>query len=156
MIDLKLLRNNFELVRKKIKNKDPNFPINDLFEKDRILSEKKRTLEDKFSQINNISKKYSESKNLEELKKKSLEINDEVELLKKEIFSLEENFFEIYLSCPNLPDDSLPIGGKEKNETVRFFGAKKEFDFELKNHVDLLSENKILDLKVVLYFILQN
>ena len=124
MIDLKLLRTNFQFVKEKIKKKDPNFPVDDLFEKDQILLEKKRILEEKLSKINLISKNYSINPS-DELKKESIKINSEVEFLKKEIELLEKNFLEIYLSCPNIPDDSLPTGDKDQNKVIKTFGEKK-------------------------------
>lgn len=144
MIDLKLLRTNFQFVKEKIKKKDPNFPVDDLFEKDQILLEKKRILEEKLSKINLISKNYSINPS-DELKKESIKINSEVEFLKKEIELLEKNFLEIYLSCPNIPDDSLPTGDKDQNKVIKIFGEKKLFDFKPENHLDLLIRNKLID-----------
>ena len=42
MIDIKLLRSNFDFVKEKILKKDPNFPIDELFEKDKILNNLKK------------------------------------------------------------------------------------------------------------------
>ena len=72
MIDLKLLRNNFDLIEKKNLNKDPSFPIRELYEKDKFLINKKIELDEKLFEINNISKKFSANKGFEELKKNLL------------------------------------------------------------------------------------
>ena len=39
---------------------------------------------------------------------------------------------------PNLPDDSVPVGKDENdNEEIRRWGAPREFEFEVRDHVDL-------------------
>ena len=42
------------------------------------------------------------------------------------------------LSIPNLPHESVPVGKDEtENVEVRKVGTPREFDFEIKDHVDL-------------------
>lgn len=46
---------------------------------------------------------------------------------------------------PNIPDEDVVAGGKENNEIVRTWGEKPEFSFEIKNHVDLVTELDLVD-----------
>ncbi len=42
------------------------------------------------------------------------------------------------MTLPNLPHDSVPVGaGEEGNVEVRKWGTPKQFDFEVKDHVDV-------------------
>ncbi|MBQ7830159.1 MAG: serine--tRNA ligase [Clostridia bacterium] len=49
------------------------------------------------------------------------------------------------LGLPNLPDRDLLPGGKENNESIRFFSEPRKFDFEPKNHVDLCNALGLID-----------
>ena len=46
---------------------------------------------------------------------------------------------------PNIPDEDLLAGEKENNAVIREVGKKPEFDFEMKNHVDLCTNLGIID-----------
>ncbi len=48
-----------------------------------------------------------------------------------------QEFKSLYLHCPNIPIELLPIGGKEANKVVQVYGKKPVFDFEPANHVEL-------------------
>lgn len=42
------------------------------------------------------------------------------------------------MSVPNIPDESAPHGADENdNVEIRKWGEPKQFDFEVKDHVDL-------------------
>jgi seryl-tRNA synthetase len=73
----------------------------------------------------------------------SQQIKDIEELLR----SVEERLFQFASTIPNLPDESVPIGQSEAdNSEVRRFGVIPKFDFEPKAHWDLGAELGILDL----------
>ncbi len=46
---------------------------------------------------------------------------------------------------PNLPADDVAPGGKENNTVVRVSGAAPAFDFEARNHVDLVTRLGLID-----------
>jgi seryl-tRNA synthetase len=53
---------------------------------------------------------------------------------------------DIYLTIPNLPDLSVPIGNSEKeNLEIRCWGQPTEFDFTPLDHVDLGEKSGLLD-----------
>ena len=55
---------------------------------------------------------------------------------------------ELLSTLPNIPHESVPVGKDESaNEEVRRWGAKPEFNFEPKDHVDLGTALGILDLE---------
>ncbi len=69
------------------------------------------------------------------------EIADDAELLKV----LNGEFRTAMLSLPNLPDADLLPGGKENNKPLRYIGAKPQFDFAPKHHVDLCTDLGLID-----------
>src|ERR1041385_6713996 len=55
---------------------------------------------------------------------------------------------ELLATLPNLPHESVPVGKDETaNALIRTWGDKPEFDFEVKDHVDLGIALGILDLE---------
>jgi seryl-tRNA synthetase len=60
---------------------------------------------------------------------------------------VEHDIHEMLSTLPNIPHESVPVGKDETaNAEIRRWGAKPEFDFEPKDHVDLGTELGILDL----------
>lgn len=78
----------------------------------------------------------------EALKKASVEAKDALAKVRAEL--------ETYLSgVPNLPDPQVPDGATEDdNVEIRRWGTPKQFDFEVKDHVDLGAALGKLDFEV--------
>jgi seryl-tRNA synthetase len=72
-----------------------------------------------------------------QIREQSIEIGKKIKNKEKELAELEPVFKNLWLSCPNIPQEDVPEGNKESNRVVRTFGEKKEFDFVPKNHVEL-------------------
>ncbi len=58
---------------------------------------------------------------------------------------LSEKVFDLLAGIPNIPDEDLLGGEKENNVVIKTVGAPREFDFEMKNHVDLCTGLGIID-----------
>ena len=53
---------------------------------------------------------------------------------------------EVLAGVPNLPDDSVPNGADEsQNQEIHRWGEPRQFDFAVKDHVELGEQNKELD-----------
>ncbi|MDD4495007.1 MAG: serine--tRNA ligase, partial [Eubacteriales bacterium] len=48
-------------------------------------------------------------------------------------------------ALPNIPADDVVAGGKENNQVVRSWGEKPEFSFKPKDHVQLVTDLKLVD-----------
>ena len=137
MHDLKFIRNNFELFKKKIteRNSKINFDeIRDLDKQNRELIQKKENLEkekkliSKNNNKDNIEKSKDLSKQILELAKKQSQINSKLKIILS------------YL--PNLALDSVPVGKDEKNNRlIKTVGKEKKISFSPKNHIEL-AQNK--------------
>ncbi|UTW45797.1 serine--tRNA ligase [bacterium SCSIO 12696] len=72
------------------------------------------------------------------LKAEVASLGEQFETAKTELDQVQQQFQELLLSIPNVPHDSVPEGSSEEdNVEVRRWGTPKEFDFEVKDHVDL-------------------
>ena len=54
----------------------------------------------------------------------------------------------LMLQVPNIPDMSVPDGtSDEDNKEIKVWGEKTKFDFEAKNHTDLMLAHDMVDLE---------
>ncbi len=145
MIDLKLLKENKEVVIKGILKKDPTFKIEQLIELDLKVKDLNSKIENLRSKKNELTV-LAKSGITDEIRNQSIYISKELSSLEKEMEIVSKEFKDLYLSCPNLPFDDLPEGGKESNKVVKTFNEKPIYNFELKNHVELGESNDWFDL----------
>jgi len=75
-------------------------------------------------------------------------IPEEIARMERRAEELQARVREILMSLPNILHESVPVGPDESgNVTVRTWGAPREFDFEPKDHVDLLSGLGLVDIE---------
>lgn len=153
MIDIKLIRENPELVKKNIKNK---FQEEKLTMVDKIKSkdEQWRSLKIQVDKLrherNKISKEISEAKKSNQptssLMKKAKLIPKKIEEIEQKSNALQKEINEILLQIPNIIHKSVPIGKNDKENVVReIIGKPKKFSFEVKNHAELGESLGMLD-----------
>ncbi|MCK4836382.1 MAG: serine--tRNA ligase, partial [Candidatus Aminicenantes bacterium] len=151
MLDMNFIRNNLDVVKKKITAKGMVFDEKDFIKLDETRrqlitqSEHFRSEKKKLSKkIGTLKRERQETKNLEKQTKRfALEISK----IEKKLSNTEDLFEEFMLNIPNLIDDSVPIGKDEsENRVVREWGNKPVFDFKPKPHWELGETNGFLDL----------
>lgn len=155
MIDIKLIRENRDLVKENIKKKfqDEKLSLVDTvysydeevrkLKQEGDLLRKKR--KDKSEEIGSLMRnKKIEEANL--LKEEVVKINERIKALETEEESLNIKIKDIMMKIPNIIDDSVPIG-KDDNFNVELekFGEPKVFDYEIPYHADILTSINGLD-----------
>lgn len=150
MLDIKLLRNNFEEVEKALSTRNEDFDLSkfkDLDERRRALlaeMEVKKSEQKKVSKQIPAMKKAGEDVTavLAEMK----ELADEVKELNGQVNEVEAELNAWMLTIPNIPHPSVPQGETdEDNVEIRKFGEPTKFDFKPKAHWDLGKDLGILD-----------
>lgn len=155
MIDIKLLRENPELVKANIKKKFQNDKLV-LVDEVLRLDEKWRKLkfdEDKLrSERNSVSKEVSEAKKAKNEKKaneslkRAKKIPEEIAELEEKRKILEEKIKEIMYKIPNIIHDSVPLGKNDaENKELRKIGVPKVPDYEIFNHAELAEKIEGVD-----------
>jgi len=153
MIDIRLIRENPELVKENIKKKfqEEKLPLVD---KVRKLDEEWRKLkyeEDKLRHDRNrISKKINEfkkaKKDVSTLIKKAKGIPKKIAKLEEKEKKLQGEIKEIMYKIPNIIHHTVPIGKSDKeNVEIKKFGKPRKFNFPVKSHVELGEELGMLD-----------
>lgn len=156
MIDIKLIRENPELVKENIKKKFQDQKL-ELVDEVKKLDEDYRALRVRADELrgrrNTISKEIGQLIK-QGLKEKAEEVKAEVAKIAKEIeesevkeIELEAAIKKIMMVIPNIVDPSVPVG-KDDSENVEIeqFGTKREFDFEIPYHVDIMEKLDGIDL----------
>lgn len=150
MLDIKLLRNNFEEVEKALSTRNEDFDLS----KFKTLDNRRRELlgeaEALKAKQNAVSKQVPVMKKegidvtpvLEEMKK----LSEEVKALNIEVSQVEEELNSYMLTIPNIPNPTVPQGTTdEDNVEIRKFGEPTKFAFDPKPHWDLGSQLGIID-----------
>lgn len=151
MLDVKLLRNNFDEVKQKLQNRGEDLGE---FEKFGELDKRRRTLivetEALKSQRNEVSQEIAKLKREKQDADAKIEemrvVGDRIKTLDIELREIDEKLDMILMSIPNIPHESTPVGESEDdNVEIRKWGEVREFDFEPKAHWDLGTDLDILD-----------
>ena len=151
MIDIKLIRDNPDEVKAKIKKREMNLDsiVDEIREVDAAKREQLGKVEAMKAEQNAASKQIPQIKkaggDASEIMAKMKELVAQIKEGDKVVSELEDKQKSLLLSLPNLPDDDVAAGGKEKNEPVRYYGEKPQFDFKMKNHVDLCEGLGLID-----------
>ena len=152
MLDIKFIRENAEIVKEAIKNKNESANIDEILN----LDKKKRELQFKFDNLRAEQKRVSldipelkkEKKDFTKLLSQMSTISKEIKEISSELSSVSNELKKKLFSVPNIPHESVPIGKDESaNSFVPEWGEKKEFDFAPKDHFELVQQNSLLDFK---------
>ncbi|MBU4449852.1 MAG: serine--tRNA ligase [Actinobacteria bacterium] len=140
MIDLELLRKNPEIIEEEIKNRGMKIDVR----ADIKLDTERRSL---IVRIDDIRAKKNEASKLipkiagtekEKMINKMKSLNEDLSSLESQFEELDRRFFKNLAGYPNITHQSVPVGKDESgNISLYFVGNKPEFDFKVKNHVEL-------------------
>jgi seryl-tRNA synthetase len=142
MIDINLLRNDIGSLEKILKHRgfdlDVNF-FNSLEDERKHIQIKTQELQ---QERNDLSKQVgvlkSQGKDASDVLEKVSNISAQSKEFESQLSLIQEKLNNFLLLIPNVPHESVPIGPDEtSNELVKEVGTLPEFDFEVKDHVDL-------------------
>src|SRR3990172_12744763 len=139
MLDIQIIRDNPNEVKKAVKNKQMDAKLVDEV---LALDLKKRALIKEIEEIRAERNIAAREKNIE----KGKEIKIKLQKLEPNLVTIEENFLEALNRIPNIPSEKTPVGkGEKDNVEIRKWGKPTEFDFDPKDHLQLGSDLGILD-----------
>ena len=149
MLDINRIRENPEGVKAALKKKLWDADFTELLEWDKKKKELIQFVEGNKAEMNKLSASVPQAKkNGEDVSKifaKVKEIAAANAESEKQLKDLEDKIFNFLAELPNIPDDDLLGGGKENNKPIRSFGKKPEFNFPLKDHVELATSLGLVD-----------
>ena len=151
MIDIKLIRQDSKVIEKAILNKKFHCNLQNFVKTDiarRALLAQKQSL--RFSQRIANKELAILEKNSETFKKKIKKIkiiSNKVKTLNNQFQILSKQWNELYLSIPNIPHNSVPIGSsKDNNQIINIWESNIPISVYAKAHYDIPNFNNIFDL----------
>ncbi len=150
MLDQKLLRENFEEVKKAVMRRGSDYNIDTFIEIDKKRRELILKIEELKSQQNSITKQIpifkKEGKDVSEIMEQSKALSTQIKDLDPTLKAIEEELDSLMISIPNKPNPTVPEGlTDEDNIELRKHLEPKTFDFEPKAHWELGEDLGILD-----------
>jgi len=154
VLDIKLIREKTDLVRQRLATRGAGdeVKIDELLKLDEQRRKALAEVETLKSQRNRVSKEIGalmgQKKNAEAEAKKAetKDLGDKIAALDKQAAEAEAARDVLMLQLPNLPHESVPQGKTaEDNPEIRVQGAKANYDFKPKSHVELCESLKLVD-----------
>ena len=153
MLDLKIIRENPEAVKTRLKRRGSEFnELDELLkpEEDRRLAlQETESLKNKKKKLSaEVGQLKQKGEDASQLMEEVKVINTSIKELDDNIQALEKQVQEKLLGIPNTPEDSIPDGADESaNKMVRDWGTKPELSFKPKSHVEIGEQLGLIDLK---------
>ena len=150
MLDIKFIRQNTELVRRKMLERGTDMdmtPFLDLDARRRDILQEVETLR---NERNTVSKQIGEKKknkeDASELINRMGDVSTRIKELDEELKKAEDDLQSIVMMIPNIPHESVAYGtSSEDNPIVRVWGEKPVLNFTPKAHWDIGEDLGILD-----------
>lgn len=154
MLDLTFIRNNPEVVKEAARVKNNSLDIDGLLELDRQVLAVQREVEETRAKQNLLTKRIQQAakeKNTElriALVAEGKQLSDLIKEKEPLLNELQEARYQMLLLVPNIPDPSTPLGKDENdNVPVRYWGEKPTFDFQARDHYELMQRWNLVDIE---------
>ncbi|MFH1527303.1 MAG: serine--tRNA ligase [Bacteroidota bacterium] len=153
MLDLKFIRDNAEIVKQGIANKNDKDTIDEVLKLDEQKRSSLQIVEDLKAQRNKVSQEVGRlkkaGKNADAIIAKMKEVSDKIKELDDNIREIEDKLNSLLEWIPNLPHASVPIGKSALDNVEYHQWLPEGFSFETNgkplDHVELGKKLNILD-----------
>ena len=146
-----MIRENPENIRKMLKDRAVQFDLDLLLELDKKRREMIISTDNLRKKKNEMSIKISEAK---KTGSEAVPLIQEMQLVSQELAKLEEvqhetesEYSKLALTIPNVLHKSVPCGDDSANKEIRKWGTIPQFDFEVKDHIDISENLNLLELE---------
>jgi len=148
MIDINLLRQQPELIKTALTNRQKDSTLSDkVLEFDKSRREILSKVEELRSQQNTLSRSLKGKPTDDQLKEAST-IKEKLKTLEADLKTTEDKQNSILEEIPNIPADDVPIGKDDADNVVfKTVGEIPKFDFQPLDHADLGEKLDIIDIK---------
>ncbi|GLS84651.1 serine--tRNA ligase [Paraferrimonas haliotis] len=152
MLDPKFLRSEIETAAERLASRGYILDVSKLNELEATRKSLQVATEELQATRNSSSKSIGQAKargeDIQPLLAQVADLGDQLDAKKAELAELQQQLSDIAAGIPNLPADGVPVGKDEdENVEVLTWGEPKQFDFEVKDHVELGEQADGLDFK---------
>ncbi len=149
MLDLKLIRENPEVVREALRRRRSDAPLDQLLEADERRRELIAEVEILKAERNRVSKQIPGITDKEERERtiaRMREVSDRISTLDRELSEVERRVHDLALHIPNVPDPEVPDGEDASgNVVVRQHGEPRDPGFTARPHWEIGERLGIID-----------
>jgi seryl-tRNA synthetase len=151
MLDIKVLRADFDAVKKLLEHRGEDLTdlskFEDLDKRRRDFIVQTEQLKSKRNEVSGqVAALKRDKQDADHLITEMREVGDQIKLIDDELRVVEETLENLLLSIPNIPHESVPIGDTEDdNVEAKKWGEIRDFGFEPKPHWDVADHLGILD-----------
>jgi seryl-tRNA synthetase len=149
MLDIKFIRENKDIVQAGAKKKRIEVDLDKLISLDDERLKTLKEVEDLRAEVNKVSNDIARDQDpalKTQLIKEMQVVKEEIKSKEEKLKSIIEEWQKLILQVPNVPDISVPEGNTdEQNQEVKVWGDKPAFDFEPKDHIEIMSKLRIVD-----------
>ncbi|MFA5075703.1 MAG: serine--tRNA ligase [Candidatus Babeliales bacterium] len=149
MLDIRFIRENLDLVRTALQNRNSKFDLDAVVklddERKKILVEVEglRAQQNKASdEIGALIKAKQDPKPVIASMK---DISSKAGELDKLLSVKEDELNNVLMTIPNIPQPSVPVGAPDKAQIVRSWGTPRQFDFKPLTHIEICQNLDIVD-----------
>jgi len=153
MLDVTLLRERPEVVRESLMKRGyDTAPLEHILQIDtkrrRLITESDRLRHRRKELSREIGERKKRGEQADDLIHKVQSIKTQLETMEKELKSIEQEFDDLRLLLPNIPDPDVPVGQDETaNRVVETHGEVRDFGFEVRPHWEVGARLGILDME---------
>jgi seryl-tRNA synthetase len=147
MLDIKLIRENPELVRQALEKRGDSFALDSIIEIDGRYRSLLRQTEELRARHNETSKQLGKSKEKPpQLIAQMRQLGEQISSLQQQTREAKAGLDSVLLELPNIPHRSVPLGGGvDDNVVLRTWGKPRELSFEPLPHWELGEKLGIID-----------
>lgn len=149
MLDIKFIRENADLIKEAARKKRISFDVSALLKADEERLAALSAYETLKAEQNTVSGEISRAQDpvlRSALIEKSQSMKETLKEREEKLREAMKVWQALMVQVPNIPDMSVPEGESDAdNKEVKVWGEKKTFDFEPKNHVDLMLAHDMAD-----------
>lgn len=140
MLDIDIIRNQQEALKEAVINKNGDPAIVDEVV---AVDEKWRVMTTNVEELRKKQKELSSNREIEGAKQNKIALKE----MEDELSVLSDLRSKLLLSLPNIPTQQTPIGKNEDdNVVVRKWGEPKQFDFPVRDHVEIGERLGLIDM----------
>ncbi|OGX26454.1 MAG: serine--tRNA ligase [Omnitrophica WOR_2 bacterium RIFCSPHIGHO2_02_FULL_45_21] len=148
MLELKFIRENLDLVREALKRRNLNLDLDNLLEIDnkrrKVLAELEELRAKKNEANDEISRLLKEKKDPKEKIGSMKDSASAINSLEKDLNNYDPLIQRILFSIPNIPHSSVPAGDASANKIIRSWGEPKKIE-KARSHIELAEHLDIID-----------
>lgn len=146
MLDIKFIRENADKIKETCRNKNIDLDVDQLFKLDIEKREVQNRIDKLRAERNELAKIGKQGKPTDEQMKKGKKIKTEIAEIEKKLGIIKSDYKKLIYAVPNIFSDDTPINPDESgNKILRKHGKILEFDFKIKDHMELGKIHNLID-----------